>query len=84
MLRKFSKKYGPEKVYIYHVLTDTDSTSLKFLFVSNPNSDVPESKYRDIVFEVITSSEVYERSDSSHEYWDRFGTRNGDLRKKLG
>ena len=78
------KKYRLEKVYIYHVLTDTESTSLKFLLVSYPNSDGPKSKYRDIIFEVITSSEVYKRFDSSHEYWNRFGTKNGDLRKKLG
>ena len=49
------KKCGVERVNTYHVLTDTDSTSLKFLFVSEQNSDVPDSKYRDIIFEVITS-----------------------------
>ena len=78
------KKYGVEKVYIYHVLTDTDCTSLKFWFVSDPNSDLPKSKYRYIIFEVITSSELYKRFDSSHKYRDRFWARNGDLRKKLG
>lgn len=48
-----------EKVYIYHVLTATDSTYLKFLLVSDPSSNVPESKYRDIIFEVLIASEVY-------------------------
>ena len=66
------------------MLTDTENTSLKFLLVSDANSDGPESKYRDIIFEVITSSEVYKRFDSSHEYWNRIGTKNGGLRKKLG
>lgn len=37
------KKYGIEKVYIYHILTNTDST-LKFLFVCDPNSDMTEGK----------------------------------------
>lgn len=45
------KKCGVERVNTYHVLTDTDSTSLKFLFDSDQNSDVPDSKYRDIIFE---------------------------------
>ena len=40
------KKYGVEKVYIYHILTNTDSTSLKFLFVCDLNSDMTEGKYR--------------------------------------
>ena len=73
--KNFFQKYGIEKVHIYHVLTDADSTCLKFLFVSDPSNNVPESKYRDIIFEVITMSEVYNRFDSSHEYWERFNAK---------
>ena len=43
---------------------------LKFLFVSEPDSNDPESKYRDVVSEVITASEIYNRFDSSHKYWE--------------
>ena len=32
------KKYMIEKVEMFHVLTDTDSTSLKFVFILNSNS----------------------------------------------
>ena len=32
------KKYMTEKVEMFHVLTDTDSTSLKFVFILNSNS----------------------------------------------
>ena len=74
------KKYQIEKVYIYHVLTDTDSTCLKFMFVSDPNSDILESKYRDIIFEVIIASEIYNRFDSSHEYWENINARKENLR----
>ena len=35
-------KYLIEKVYIYHVLTDTDSTCLQFMFISDPKSDIFE------------------------------------------
>ena len=31
---------------MYHTLTDTDSTSLQFLFVSDPTSDIPDTKYQ--------------------------------------
>ena len=83
-VREIFKKYGIEKVEIYHRLTDTDNTSLKFLFISDPNSETPENKYREIIFEVITSSKICKRFDGSHEYWDYFGARKEQKRKKMG
>ena len=62
------KKYGIEKAEIYHILIDTNSNSLKFLFISDPNSETPESKFREKIFEVITTSEIYNRFDISHEF----------------
>lgn len=55
---KILRKYITEKVHIYRVLTDTDSTFLKFLFVGKPNSAICENNYRDIIFEIIIASEV--------------------------
>ena len=75
-MKKFKKiydKYLIEKVYIYHILTDTDSTSLQLLFVRDPASDKINKKYRDIIFEVIIASEIYNRFDTSHEFWEKFG-----------
>ena len=69
------KKYDIEIVNIYHILTDTDSTSLKFLFISDPNSETSESKFREIIFEVVTTSKIYQRFDSSHEFWDNVSAR---------
>ena len=83
-VREIFKKYGIEKVKIYRILMDTESTSIKFLFISDPNSETPESKYREIIFEVIPSSKIYKRFDSSHEYWDNFGARKKQKQKKLG
>ena len=83
-VRGIFKKFGIERVDIFHVLTDTDSASLKFMFISDPKSKTPENKFRDIIFEIITLSEVYKRFDSSHEFWDIFGARNEQKRKKLG
>ena len=77
-------KYQIEKVEIYHILTNTDSTSLKFIFVSGPESNIPESKYRKIIFEVVTLSDIYKRFDSSHPFWEIFGARKENKRKKLG
>ena len=69
------RKYLIEKVEIFHILTDTDSNALKFIFISDPNSDLPEDKFRDIIFEVIVTSKMYKRFDTSHEFWDIFGAR---------
>ena len=76
-------KYLIEKVYIYHVLTNTDSTCLQFLFVNSSESDICEKKYCDIIFEVIAASKIYERFDSLHKYWEKFDARQGNLRKCL-
>ena len=34
---------------IFHLLTDTDSKSLKFMFISDPNTETPGDKFRDII-----------------------------------
>ena len=78
------RKYLTEKIEIFHILTDTDSTALKFIFISDPNSDLPEDKFRDIIFEVIVTSKIHKRFDTSHEFWDIFGARKESRRKKLG
>ena len=81
---EFYKKYLIEKVEIFHMLTETDSTALKFIFLSDPNSDIPKEKFRDIIFEVIVVSELYKRLDTSHEFWNIFGARKESRRKKVG
>ena len=62
------KKYQIEKVEIYHVLTDTEITALKFIIISDPNIDVPECKFRGIIFEVIVATTIYKRFDTSHKF----------------
>ena len=56
-VKEIYKTYVIERVEIFHALTDTDSTSLKFIFISDPNSETPEDKFRDI-FEMVTASEI--------------------------
>lgn len=63
-VRKIYQKYLIKKVYVYHVLTETDSTCVKFLFVSSTDSDIPDKKLRGIIFEVIVARKIYEIFDS--------------------
>ena len=82
-VRKIYDKYLLEKAYMYHILTDTDSTSLHFLFISDSISHINERKYREIIFEVIIASEIYHRLDTSHKSWDKFGLQKELLHKCL-
>ena len=58
-------KYFIEKAEILHILTNTDSTALQFIFISNPNSYLPEEIFRDVISEVIIMSKIYKIFDSS-------------------
>ena len=55
----FTKKV--KNVEIFHTLTDTDSTSLEFIFNYNPNSDIADNKSRDVFLGVILGSKMYKR-----------------------
>ena len=61
-----NKKYLIE-VYFFLLLADTDSAVLKFIFISDPNSDLPEDKFRDVTLEVVVTSKIYKRFDTSHD-----------------
>ena len=83
-VQKILQKYMIKKVYIYHVLTDTDKTCLKLLFVSDSKNDICKKKYRDIIFEIIIASEIYNRFDTSHKCWEKFDPKKENLGKCLG
>ena len=72
-VQKIYGKYEIERIYCYHILTDTDSTSLNFLIISNVSSRYPESKVRDILFEFFSSIEIKKRFHKSDKFWKKFG-----------
>ena len=71
-------------MYIYHVLTETDSTCLKFLLEYSTVSNIRGRKFRNIIFEIIAARRIYNRCDSSNVYWETFGARKENLGKFLG
>ena len=81
-IEEIYKKYAIQKLEIFHVLTDTDSTSIKSIFISDPDSETPEDKFRNIIFEVIIASDIYKRFDSLHPFWDLFDARKENKRKQ--
>ena len=53
--------------WIFHILTNTEGPALKFIFISDLNSDLPEDKFRDVILEVIVTSKIYKRFDTPHD-----------------
>ena len=84
IVKSIYQKYQIEKILIYDVLTYTNSTVLQFIIISDPNSDMPETKIRDIFFEVIIATKIYKRFDTSHPFWENFHARKESRKKKLG
>ena len=79
IVKKIYHKYLIEKVHIYHVLTNNNSTCLKLTLVSSTDSDIPDRRFREIISEVIVTSEIYNRFHSSNIYWEYFGAGKENL-----
>ena len=82
--KEIYQKYNIEKSYVYQNLTDTDSTSLFFLFICNLKSSVDKSKAREIIFEVMVKSKILNRLDLSDDFWQQFSVQNRKLKKLVG
>ena len=78
------QKYNIEKCYLYQCLTDTDSTSLNFIFVCGLNCVVNEIQARKIIFEVMIESKIIDRLDLSDDFWAEFNVQNKKLKKQVG
>ena len=66
------RKYDIERIICHHVLTNTDSTSLQFVIISDPSTIYPECDVKDILFEIFTKTDIRNRFDKSHDFWKRF------------
>ena len=62
------EKYAIEKCYVYQCLTDTDSTAINLIFISDYSCVVDEDTARKIIFEVMTTSKILKRLDLSDEF----------------
>ena len=82
--RKIYDKYKVDTCYLYQNLTDTDSTSAFFVFICDLKSCVDERKSREIIFEVMKKSKIFDRIDLSDDFWEQFGIQNKKLKKPVG
>ena len=82
IVKKIYEKYQIDRIICYHILTDTDSTFLLFVILSDPASSFPECDIRDIIFEVIVKTEIFKRFDTSHPFWKKFDAFKPKRQKK--
>ena len=84
--KEIFEKHMIEQIFLYHILTDTDSTSLFFVFACKPESKFTDESYRDSFSEIFALflNEIYHQFDTSHEFWEKFSARNQELKRKLG
>ena len=78
------EKYKIEQILCYQVLPDTDSTSIQFIIVSEPDSSYPECNVRDILFEIFSKTKIWKRFDKSNEFWRKFNVHCPQDEKVLG
>ena len=83
-IKEIYEKYQIEKCYLYQNLTDTDSTSLFFVFICALDCVLPESEARNVIFECMINSEVLQRLDTSHDFWKKYNVQNKAKKKEMG
>ena len=78
------EQYQIERVYVFHILTDTDSTSMQFIVVSKVESTFTEPELRSILFERFSKNDILRRFDKSDNFWKQFNVHNSSNKKVLG
>ena len=83
-IKKIYAEFKVDRCYLYQNLTDTDSTSIFFVFICDLKCSIDERKSRDIISKVMIKSKIFERLDLSDDFWDQFGIQNKKFKKQVG
>ena len=84
IIRKIYDEYLIERILVFHILTDTSSTSIQFVAISKIDSTFTEPEFRLILFKIFSRTEIRERFDKSDEFWETFGVHDVSNQKVLG
>ena len=84
IVREIYDEYLIEHILVFHILTDTDSTSIQFVAVSSVDSTFTEPEFRNILFRIFSNTDIRERFDKSDDFWKCFGVYNFSNQKVLG
>ena len=80
-IQKNYNKHKINKCYLDQNLTDTNSSSMFFVFVCNLQCNLKENEVKDLIFEIILKSKLFDRIDLSADYFEKFQCKNPDLEK---
>ena len=75
------EKYKVGSCQLYQNLTDTDSTSLSFIFICDRSSQISKKGSRNIIFEAMIVSKIIKRFKLSGDFWVQFRVQNKALKK---
>ena len=84
LVQEIYDRHQIERIFVYHILTDTDSTSLQYLVVSSVQSTFTEDEVRNILLEIFSKNEIRDRFDKSDKFWEQFGVWESKNQKVLG
>ena len=82
-IQEIYKSYKVNRCYLYQNLTDTESTSMFFVFMCGLNSCIREDKAQNIIFKVMLKSKMFDRLDLSAEFYKQFNCQIKTLENKL-
>ena len=83
-IKTIYRKYQIEKCLLYQNSTDTDSTSLFFVFICDFECSLPESEARKVIFECMIKSKILNRLDLSDNFWKEYNVYNNSTKKQMG
>ena len=83
-IKTIYRKYQIEKCLLYQNLTDTDSTSLFFVFICDFECTLAESEARKVIFECMIKSKNLNRLDLSDNFWKEYNVYNNSTKKQIG
>ena len=84
MVQEIYDRLRIKKCLLLQNLTDTDSTSLTFLFICYQNCILTEVEDRNLIFEIMCKSKLLERLDLSDNFYAQFNVQNKKLKKQVG
>ena len=77
-------KNNIQKCFLYLNLTDIDSCSMFFISICKLECCIPESDFRNVLFEIFKHSKIVPRLDVSDNFWQQFNMQNKGTRKVMG
>ena len=82
--RIFFDKIDIKKCFLNLNFTNIDSCSMFFIFICKLECCIPESVFRNVLFEIFKHSKIGWRLDVSDNFWQQFNMQNEGTRKVMG